>query len=67
MLKYNHGVKSIKIPFIIYANIESLLGKINSCHDNPEKSSTTKINNSFWLFIIYTLFIWCHKKQAWLL
>ena len=67
MLKYNHGEKSIKIPFIIYANIESLLGKIDTCHDNPEKSSTTKINNSFWLFIIYTLFIWCHNKQAWLL
>ena len=41
--KYNHGKKSIKIPFIIYADMESLLDKINTCHSNPEKSSTTKI------------------------
>ena len=34
----------MKVPFIIYADVESLLEKINACHDNPEKSSTTKIN-----------------------
>ena len=44
ILKYNHGEKSMKIPFIIYANMESLLEKIDTCHDNPEKSSTTKIS-----------------------
>ena len=44
ILKYNHGEKSTKIPFIIYADIESLLDKIDTCHNNPEKSSTTKIN-----------------------
>ena len=44
ILKYNHGEKSMKVPFIIYADLESLLEKINTCNNNPEKSSTTKIN-----------------------
>ena len=44
ILKYNHGEKSMKVPFIIYADFESLLEKINTCHNNPMKSSTTKIN-----------------------
>ena len=44
ILKYNHGEKSMKAPFIIYADLESLLKKIDTCYDNPEKSSTTKIN-----------------------
>ena len=45
VLKYNHGEKSMKVPFIIYADVDSSLGKIDICHNNPEKSSTTKINN----------------------
>ena len=44
ILKYNEGEKSIKIPFIIIADLECLLEKVNNCHNNPEKSSTTKIN-----------------------
>ena len=44
ILKYNRGEKSMKVPFIIYADLESLLEKMNTCHNNPEKSSTTKIN-----------------------
>ena len=27
ILKYNHGEKSMKVPFIVYANLESLLKK----------------------------------------
>ena len=38
MLKYNYGEKSIKVPFIIYADLESLLETMNTCHNNPEKS-----------------------------
>ena len=44
ILKYNQGEKSIKVPFIIYADLESLLEKLSACHNNPEKSSTTKVN-----------------------
>ena len=43
-LKYNEGEKSMKSPFIIYADLECLLEKMNTCHNNPEKSSTTKTN-----------------------
>ena len=44
ILKYNQREQSMKVPFIIYADLESLLEKIYTCHNNPEKSSTTKIN-----------------------
>ena len=44
ILKYNHGEKSMKVPLITYADINSLLEKMSTCHNNPEKSSTTKIN-----------------------
>ena len=44
ILKYNQGEKSMKDPFIIYADSECLLEKTNTFHNNPEKSSTTKIN-----------------------
>ena len=44
ILRYSQGEKSIKVPFIIYSDLECLLEKVNTCHNNPEKSSTTKIN-----------------------
>ena len=44
ILKYNHAEKSMKVPFVIYAELESLLEKTNICHNNLKKSSTTKIN-----------------------
>ena len=37
ILKYNQGEKSMKVPFIIYADLECLLEKKNTCHNNPEK------------------------------
>ena len=43
-LKYNEGEKSMRLPFIIIADLQCLLEKTNTCHNNPEKSSTTKIN-----------------------
>ena len=44
ILKYNHGENFMKVLFIIYADLDYLLEKVNTCHNNPEKSSTTKIN-----------------------
>ena len=44
ILKYNHGEKSMKVPFIDYADLEPLLEKMSTCHNNPEKSSTITIN-----------------------
>ena len=43
-IKYNQGEKSLELPFIIYADLECLLEKIDTCYNNPEESSTTKIN-----------------------
>ena len=42
ILKYNQGEKSMKVPFITYTDLECLLEKMNTCHNNPEKSSTIK-------------------------
>ena len=44
IIKYNHGEKSMKLPFVIYADLEYLLEKMSTCINNPNESSTTKIN-----------------------
>ena len=44
ILKYNTEEKSMKAPFVIYADLESLLEKMRTCHNNPKKSSTAKVN-----------------------
>ena len=38
ILKYNHGGKSLKAPFMIYVQLECLLEKMHSCQNDPEKS-----------------------------
>ena len=42
ILKYNPGEKSLKVPFIIYSDLECLLKKIDTCQNNPERSYTEK-------------------------
>ena len=44
IIKYNHGEKSVKLPFVIYTDLECLFEKISTCENNPNESSTTKIN-----------------------
>ena len=44
IIKYNQGEKSIKLPFVVYADLECLLKKISTCQNNPNESSTTEIN-----------------------
>ena len=65
ILQYNHGEKSMKVLFIIYADLESLLEKMNTCDNNPENLSTTKINKH--IPSGYSLFTHCSfdttKKQ----
>ena len=43
ILEFNQFMKSDKMPFIIYADIESLIRKIDGWANNPENFSTTKI------------------------
>ena len=45
IIKYNHAEKFMKVSFIIYADLECLLKKMSTCINNPNESSTTKINN----------------------
>ena len=65
ILKYNYGEKSMKVPLIIYADLESLLEKINSCHNNTEKLSTTETNKhtaSRYSFFTHCLFYTTKNK-----
>ena len=38
ILKHNHGEKSMKAPFVIYADLECLFEKMTTCYNDPEKS-----------------------------
>ena len=41
-LKYNHGEKSLKVPFTIYADLECLLIKQQPCQNNSNESYTER-------------------------
>ena len=41
-LKYNYGEKSLKTPFVIYADLECLLLKQQSCQNDPHESYTER-------------------------
>ena len=43
ILEFNQNQKSDKTPFIFYANLECLIGKIYRCKNNLESVSTTKL------------------------
>ena len=62
-LIYNQGEKSMRVPFIIYADLECLREKMHLCQNNLEKSYTEKNwAYTFCLFMVYKLFLWCNKK-----
>ena len=50
----------MKVPFIIYADLESLLEKMSTCQNDPKNSSATKINkhtpSGYSLFTHFSLF-----------
>ena len=57
IIKYNHGEKSMKLPFVIYADLECLLEKMSTCINNPNESSTTKIISIHHRVIQYLLIV----------
>ena len=57
IIKYNQGEKSIKLPFVVYADLECLLEKMSTCQNNPNESSTTEINKH--VPSGYSLFTYC--------
>ena len=62
MIKYNQGEKSIKLPYVIYADLECLLEKMSTCQINPNESSTTEINKRTPLG--YSLFTNCSFDKS---
>ena len=52
IIKYNQGEKSLELPFIIYADLECLLKKIDTCQNNPDLSST-KSAHTIRIFNLY--------------
>ena len=44
IIKYNHGEKSMKLPFVIYVDLECLLRKMSARINNPNELSTNEIN-----------------------
>ena len=45
ILEFNQYQKSDKAPFIIYADLECIIERIDGCKNNSENSSTTKVSN----------------------
>ena len=43
ILKHNPGEKSLKAPFTICLDLESILKKVQFCQNNPKKYYTEKI------------------------
>ena len=44
ILEFNQYQESDKASFIIYANLECIIEKIDGCKSNHENSSTTKVS-----------------------
>ena len=44
ILKYNSEEKHMRVLFIMYVDMECLLENISTCHNDPNKSSTIKID-----------------------
>ena len=59
VIKYNHEEKSIKLPFVVCADLECLFEKMSTCSNNPEESSTTKIKKHTPLE--YSIFTHCYS------
>ena len=62
IIKYNRGEKSIKMPFIIYPDLECLLEQIDTCENDPNKSYTTKINKH--IPSSYSIFTHCSFDES---
>ena len=62
IIRYNQGEMSIKLPFVVYADLECLLEKMSTCQSNPNESSTTEINKH--IPSGYSLFTHCSFDRA---
>ena len=68
ILKYNQGEKSMKVPFIIYADLKSLLEKMNVGIIIRKNHQQLKYINIHHLVIHYLHNVrLIQQKKAWLL
>ena len=44
ILEFNQYQKSDKAPFIIYADLQCIIQKVDGCKNNLENSSATKVS-----------------------
>ena len=49
ILEFSQYMKSDKMPYIIYADIEPLIKKTDGCANNLENSSATKIGELWYI------------------
>ena len=64
LLEFNQYMKSDKLPYIIYADIESLITKIEGCANNAENSSTAKIGEHIpWGYSMSTIWSFDHIEN----
>ena len=64
ILEFNQHMKSDKMTYIIYANIEWLIRKINGCANNPEKLSTMKIDEHIpCVYSMSTIWVFDHIEH----
>ena len=42
--KYSNGQKSLVVPAAYYSDIECLIKQIDTCHNNPEQTPTTRVS-----------------------
>ena len=65
ILEFNQYMKSDKMLYILYADIEFLIRKIDGCTNNPEKSSTTKIGGHIFCgYLMSTIWDLIIKKTS---
>ena len=65
--KYNSGEKYMRVPFIMYVDMKCLLETVSTCRNNPNESSTTKINkhtNSGYSLLTYCSFDYTKIKLS---
>ena len=48
IVEFNQYQKSDKKPFIIYADLECIIEKMDGCKNNPENSSTSEVSE-YWM------------------
>ena len=63
IIEYNQGEKSIKLPFVVYADLECLLEKMSTCQNNPMNRLLLKLINTYHLVIHCLLIVHSIKQK----